>query len=66
MKILLINLKNVFLVFVDLKTEIFTKLKKSAKINNFGGWVTKGKIGSEFRPTHSQNFRSLAPKLHKL
>jgi len=40
----------------------FTKLKKSAKINIFGGWVTKGKIGSEFRPTHSQNFRTLAER----
>ena len=50
----------------DSKTEIFTKLKKSAKRDIFGSWVIKYQIGSDFRPTCSQNFRSLASKTTKI
>ena len=44
----------------DSKTEIFTKLKKSAKRDIFGSWVIKCQIRSDLRHTCSQNFRSLA------
>ena len=48
------------------KKSIFTKLKKSAITDIFGGWVIKYQVGPNIRPTCSQNFRPLAPKLTKI
>ena len=48
------------------KKSVFTKLKKSAKTDIFGGWVMKYQVGPNIRPTCSQNFRPLAPKLTKI
>ena len=45
---------------------LLSKLKISAKQDIFGSWVIKYQIGSDFRPTCSQNSRSLASKTTKI
>ena len=51
---------------IALENRNFHKTKKIRQNKHFWWLGQKGKIGSEFRPICSQNFRSLAPQLQKL